>query len=382
MNLPDSRLLCGALAALLALHAAPAIAQDPVLQGQDLIYSYDEMFDFDTATWLQANAPHLQDRAEAISHWAGHSGISPKVLLALMDLQSGVLDPANATSTALQRPFGALADTHGFNDQLREVAHSLQDAMYDADDPATRGAVPLSRGNPLDALLAAAPPSVARGDDASINVRFQQAYRRLFGAPRTASATPRYAGPQQAGTVPPRDLLEFPYPRNVKWNVGGAHTGHGSGRFPMSSLDMHQGGWWGSNQSGKWVSASAAGTFKRHSSCLAEIVHGAGWSTSYYHLANIRAATGAQLQTNAAFANPANTLSQAICNGGFSSGPHQHWSLKYNGGHHHLNGVTLSGYLIKATGTSYDTNCSVFNLSKDGKTYCSGNYTNFGPGKP
>jgi len=183
--------------------------------------------------------------------------------------------------------------------------------------------------------------------------------------------------------VPPRDLLAFPYPRSTRWHVGGAHTNSGSGSFPMSSLDMSVGGWWGSNQSGNWVSASAAGRFVRHSSCMAEVVHAGGWSTTYYHMANLRFATGAEVASNAAIGNPANSLSQALCNGGMSTGPHQHWSLKSNGSQHHLNGVTLSGYLITATGSSYDTNCARFNLQdRDGTRYCSGSYTNFGPGQP
>ena len=375
----QNRVLCSVLTGLLAAHAASASAVEPMLQGQDLVYAYDEMFDFDTETWLQTHAPHLQDRAEVISHWAGYSGISPKVLLALMQVQSGVLDPAPSTD-ALERPFGALVPAMGFNEQVHEAAQSLRDALYDGADPGTRGAVRLSTANPLQ-VLAANNALAAQDDAGTINERFQQAYRALFGEPRVAAATSRFAGTQ--AVVPPRNLLEFPYPRDARWHVGGAHTNSGSGSFPMSSLDMSQGGGWGSYQSDKWVSASAAGVFKRHSSCMAEVVHAGGWSTTYYHLMNIRPATGATIASNTPIGNPANTRPQALCDGGMSTGPHQHWSLKSNGSQHHLNGVTVSGYLITATGSSYDTNCSRFNLqSPDGKRYCSGYYTNFGPGKP
>ncbi|MDZ7867731.1 MAG: hypothetical protein U5L02_00755, partial [Rheinheimera sp.] len=71
-------------------------------------------------------------------------------------------------------------------------------------------------------------------------------------------------------------------------------------------------------------------------------------------------------------ANPANTKAQALCNGGASTGPHQHWSLKQNGSWVHLNTVYLSGWQITATGSSYDTNCSRFYLSKNGVKKCSG----------
>ena len=49
-----------------------------------------------------------------------------------------------------------------------------------------------------------------------------------------------------------------------------------------------------------------------------------------------------------------------------------HWSLKSNGSFYHLNGVTLSDYVITATGSSYDTNCSRFYLTRNGSRYCSG----------
>ena len=91
---------------------------------------------------------------------------------------------------------------------------------------------------------------------------------------------------------------------------------------------------------------------------------------------NLQYGTGASVGKNTAIGNPANSWSQALCNGGSSTGPHQHWSLKYNGSHYHLNGVYLSGYQITALGSSYDTNCSRFYLSKNGSRYCSGYFTN------
>ena len=92
---------------------------------------------------------------------------------------------------------------------------------------------------------------------------------------------------------PANGFLQFPFPAGATWYVGGAHTTTGSGNYPLSSLDMSLGGGWGSNQNNVWVSSSASGAFKRHSSCFAEIVHAGGWSTTYYHLMNIQYNTGA-----------------------------------------------------------------------------------------
>ncbi|MFK3844864.1 M23 family metallopeptidase [Stenotrophomonas sp. NPDC078853] len=381
MTIHTRRLMKPALLAVLCAASTLGTAQagGPAVQSQDLVYQYEEMFEFDIATWLAGHAPQLSPQAEVLSHWAGYSGISPRVLLALMELQTGVVGNQDASPGSLERPFGTLVTRTGFGPQLREVAETLRDAMYDAADTGTMGPVALSADNPLRTLYALSGMDTVRAT-ALADAGFNDVYRKLFGG--SPARAQRDGGARAQADVPPTTLLQFPYPLKAKWHIGGAHTHSGSGRFPMSSLDMSVGGWWGSNQSNYWVSASASGRFKRHSSCMAEIVHEGGWSTTYYHLMNIRPATGAMVAANDAIANPANTPNQALCDGGSSTGPHEHWSLKSNGSQHHLNGVTLSSYLITATGTSYDTNCQRFNLSRNGRRYCSDFYTNIGVDAP
>ncbi|WP_156087655.1 M23 family metallopeptidase [Lysobacter sp. Root667] len=359
-----------------------AVAAEPAaiagLSGQDLVYSYDEMFDFDIDAYLAKRAPHLSRYGETISHWAGYSGISPKVLIALMEQQSGVVTRKRAAADALSRPYGKLAQGRDFSAQTREVALALREALYAQDGPNAKGPVSLARANPIQSLFAragASESSAAYSGDSE----FQQVYAGLFNETRKAApASARFAAGPDVGALagPANGFLQFPYPRGQRWHVGGAHTNTGSGNYPMSSLDMSLGGGWGSNQSGTWVSSSAAGSFKRHSSCFAEVVHSGGWSTTYYHLMNIQYGTGASIAANTRIANPANTQAQALCNGGASTGPHEHWSLKSNGSFYHLNGVYVSGFQITAIGTSYDTNCSRFYLTKNGTRYCSGWFTN------
>ncbi|UHQ24100.1 M23 family metallopeptidase [Lysobacter sp. 5GHs7-4] len=362
--------------------SSTATAAEPAegLTGRDLIYSYDEMFDFDIDAYLAKRAPHLSRYGETISHWAGYSGISPKVLIALMEQQSGVVTRRRAASDGMSRPFGKLAKSRDFSAQTREVAVALREALYAQDGPNAKGPVSLSRINPLQALFLRSGASDANAA-LSGDGEFQQVYAGLFNETRKAAApSPRFAaqaGPDVGALAGPANgFLQFPFPRGQRWHVGGAHTNTGSGNYPMSSLDMSIGGGWGSNQSNTWVSSSAAGSFKRHSSCFAEVVHSGGWSTTYYHLMNIQYGTGANVAANTRIANPANTQSQALCNGGSSTGPHEHWSLKSNGSHYHLNQVYLSGFLITATGSSYDTNCNRFYLTKNGSKYCSGYFTN------
>ena len=131
MTIHTRRLMKPALLAVLCAASTLGTAQagGPAVQSQDLVYQYEEMFAFDIATWLVGHAPQLSPHAEVLSHWAGYSGISPRVLLALMELQTGVVGNLDASPGSLERPFGTLVTRAGFGPQLREVAETLRDAM-------------------------------------------------------------------------------------------------------------------------------------------------------------------------------------------------------------------------------------------------------------
>jgi hypothetical protein len=349
-----------------------------------LVYSYDEMFNFDIEAFLASQAPHLLPYAEQISHWAGYSSISPRVLLALMEQQSGVLRNPNQSAKQMAQPFATLSAKQDFASQLQDVADQLATRLYR--EPQHAAATEFSNIQPASALdfLFTSPttkqlPQLQDAKQTAAANSFSNIYRQLFAEDfiperhQSESLLDEDTPVILAG--PANGFLQFPFPLGQSWHVGGAHTNTGSGNYPMSSLDMSQGGGWGSNQSGRWVAASAAGNFKRHSSCFAEVVHSGGWSTTYYHLMNIQYNTGATVSKNTKIANPANTKGQALCNGGASTGPHQHWSLKQNGSWTHLNGVYVSGWQITATGSSYDTNCSRYYLTKNGSSRCSGYFS-------
>lgn len=353
-------------------HAGKASPSE--LTGSDLVYAYDEMFDFDIDAWLSKHAPHLKPYSEMISHWAGYSGISPKVLIALMEQQTGVVTGRAMARDALQQPFGPLSNGRDFNAQMEDVAVALRQALYDKDDAMSataQGRVALADGNPLEILRVAAGENVSEAAFKA-DGEFQQVYGRLFNERRQSQRGPEMG----ANEISPQaaSYLQFPFPRGQEWHVGGAHTNTGSGSYPLSSLDMSRGGGWGSYQGNTWVVASAGGRFKRHSSCSAEVVHDDGVSTTYYHMANLQYGTGDWVNQNAAIGNPANNRAQALCNGGQSTGPHQHWSVKVDGSFYHLNGVALSDYTINASGNSYDTNCNRFYLVRNGYKYCAGWY--------
>ncbi|WP_338844728.1 hypothetical protein V8J88_13870 [Massilia sp. W12] len=376
-NIPRSKII-SAIFSLCAMSAGIAHADNGLAKHDNpLIYSHQEMFQFDIAGWLQNNAPHLKQHAEVISHWAGYTSVSPRVLIALMEHQTGMVSRQAGFAANSEQPFAALSNEKGFAQQVRDVADQIAQQLYAPLAHPGAAEFQQSGTSVLQKMLAKGRSLKAENAEQD----FAATYSRLFGQPFDAQAANKSLADVHGQSLAPRagpavGFLQFPFPIGQTWYVGGAHTNTGSGNYPMSSLDMSQGGGWGSNQSNIWVTSSAGGQYKRHSSCFAEIVHSGGWSTTYYHLMNQQYNTGANINKNVRFANPANTKGQALCNGGHSTGPHQHYSLKYNGAYYHLNGVNISGWQISATGSSYDTNCSRFYLVRNGVKRCAGSFTN------
>ncbi len=319
----------------------------------DLDYSHDEMFGFNIEQYLQENAPHLLPHAEEISHVAGVSRISPRALIALMEQQSGAVENPDFTETS---PLGDLSTKVGFLDQLRDLCTRLEGLRKTT-------SMRLVIGAP-DAAIASVLPRVsmdALGDT----------YQTLF--PGVVSQ-PKLKDKAADAPIP----MQFPWPVGDSWGFGGAHADDGSGPI-LSSLDL-----WGSNAG--WgdpvnvkVVAAAAGKLKRHSSCYATVVHSGNWSTGYYHLGEILVADGTTVAANQPIAKYANTKSQALCDGGSSTGPHVHWTLYSLNQETSLSGKVLSGWTVHPGTSSYDENCARMYLTRNGVKACtSGSMRNDG----
>jgi LasA protease len=344
---------------------------------QEFIYSYDEMLNFDIEEYLQAHAPHLVPYAEEISHYAGYSSVSPKVLIALMEHQTGVVTQSS-TASKLDRPFGDLSKKVGFREQLEDISSRLakefyRDHSFDltgrndklTSDKDAQNAIMLILSKESDGAMGILRKRGGKGDTTS-SKEVGKAYRKLFEGKKKEEESKA-----QLVTISDiNDYFQLPFPAGESWRNGGSHTNHGSGRYPQSSLDFNAGGYWGDNLSHIWVSSAAPGTIKNHSSCFTEIIHEDGWSTTYYHIENIQYVTGSRVGRDVRVANYANDKPQALCNGGQSTGPHLHFSMKKNGQLYHLNGMKFSGYEVRTGRDSYDSNCSYFWLARAGYKYC------------
>ncbi|MCX4026694.1 pre-peptidase C-terminal domain-containing protein [Endozoicomonas sp. SM1973] len=335
-----------------------------VFEQNQLIYTTDEMFSFDIKSYLESNAPHLIDYAEVISHWSGYSSISPKVIIALIEQQTGLVSNEYLDVSVYYKPMGSLSDKHGFSEQVEDVAVKLAKYFYKTNDKTD-----LTAKTSLEQLFEG---HQSRNIDNNSGIgEFYDIYYRLFpNEPTVESDSSKLSNKQYLFNLPPDNLLQLPYLVNKAWRYGGTHTNNGSGSFPQSSLDLNNGGSWGSNTSNIWVASAAPGRAKVHSSCNLEIIHPGGWSTTYYHLDNIKVRTNDTVTRNQKVANYANNKPQALCQGGHSTGPHQHFSLKKDGRYQHLNNVKLSGFKVHTGRDSYDSDCRYFWLEKNNTKYC------------
>lgn len=357
---------------LTALLCTNIQADESLLKEPDLIYTNDQMLNFDAGEYLGTHAPHLLPHAEAISHWAGVSSISPKILIALMEHETSIVSIENRQ--VLSRPFGDLSDKEGFNEQLIDICNQLSTLHY---EPVNNSIRQFSVARFL-ASKYTTPKSISE-----LTEDFSHTYFRIFtDDSESGVSAPMLEALPNSGALPPSSLLQLPYPVGSTWTFGGAHSYTGSGNV-LSSIDFHDGGYWGSNLSNKWVVASGQGTVKVHSSCNMEIIHASGWSTQYYHLDNILYSNGQSVSRDTYIANYASNERQALCQGGASTGPHLHFSLKYNGSYVSLQDVRLSDFTVNVGTSNYDTNCNRFYLrSNNGTKNCAGRLYNPGVSTP
>src|SRR5262245_12708103 len=84
------------------------------IEDGDFVYGA-RLAGFDLPAYLRNSAPQLQRYADDISHWAGFYSINPLVLLAVMDMRSGVMSSAAAASD----PFTGLVAAATPQEQVR-----------------------------------------------------------------------------------------------------------------------------------------------------------------------------------------------------------------------------------------------------------------------
>ncbi|NMM40266.1 M23 family metallopeptidase [Pseudoalteromonas arctica] len=343
----------------------------------------------DWDNFFALHAPVLEDKKELILHWAGFTSINPKIILALIEQQSGLLSNPDADIT---NPLAGLSDEQGFDAQVEDVVTKLSQRFYaykQWQDSQVTAKVSKYNSTAITNLpsthsstaATAALVSVFKNRDklavdqdnvTHTNVdltRFLATFDSLFPESSTQlqRSSKNSAQSSEQQFVAASFSMDLPWPSGY-WYSGGAHSNTGSG-YPYSSLDFNNGsGGWGANT--PYVQAAHGGTVTRFSSCNIRVTHSSGYSTNYYHMSNLQYSSGDYVQPGAWLGRYANSYNQALCDGGQSSGPHVHFTLLYNGQQVSLHNQYISGHRIDVGNSNYDDNCNRFYFERNGYRTC------------
>ena len=291
--------------------------------------------------WLKGVIEYAADKnrsaAEMIDLVARNYSVSPRLLLALLEYQTGALSKETPTEAERTYPLGYPArERKGLYRQLIWTANYLNNGYYayrnssltafehedgriERIDP-WQNAATVSLMNYFNSLL----PTDAYQQTISPD-GFTRTYAALFGDPWTADR-PHIPGSleQPAFTLPfkPGEVWAF---------TGGPHTAWGVGE-PLAALDFAPPAVAGGClETALWATAVADGVVARVD--VGEVVldldgdsdERTGWVVFYLHLATEgRAPLGATLKAGDPVGHPS-------CEGGSSTGTHVHIARKYNG---------------------------------------------------
>lgn len=302
--------------------------------------------------------------AEVIQTVAERYSLDPRLLLALLEYQSGWVRKAQPGSNSLPYPLGdTTPGREGLFLQLTGAARKLNYGYY-----AWRaggllswsfpdGSVKMIAGglNPGTTgvqaffawLLAPADWTKAVSEGG-----FSKTYRALFGNPFQDALEP---------LLPPdlvQPTLQLPFEPGKEWSyTGGPHAAWDAGSAwaaidfapPADAL--------GCIQSDEWVLTSASGRVARAADGAVMVdldgdgYEQTGWVLFYMHIAaRDRVAVGAQLKTGDRIGHPS-------CEGGVSQGTHTHFARKYNGEWIPADGpipFVLDGWVSQGLGSEYD----------------------------
>jgi murein DD-endopeptidase MepM/ murein hydrolase activator NlpD len=288
--------------------------------------------------WLNGYVDYAADEtrtgAQIVDYVAERFSVSPRLLLAVLEYQSGALSNPQKPDTPyllghpdythaglyLQLVWAANLLNNGYYSWRRGslLEFELPDGRIERPDPWQNAAtVSLRKFFSLllsrDAyLVATEPPGLAA------------VWQKLFGDPWANDQAHLPVSLQQP-------LFYFPFPSGESWNLtGGPHTAWGDGE-PYSALDFAPTGVSGCTDTDRWATAVAEGVVVK--SEPAEVLLDldgdgdmrTGWVVYYLHLADEgRARLGDHIAAGGPVGHPS-------CEGGESTGTHIHIARRYNG---------------------------------------------------
>ena len=304
--------------------------------------------------------------AEIVDLVAHHYSLGPRLLLAVLEHESGWVTNPRLSAGALAAPLGNRGGGWGsLHVQLAGAADKLNEGYYDwrgrgmsiitwADGTATHYAPTLNAAtaglqafyslgsgrNEWKTLVGEGPGS------------FLETYRRLFGDPDQYAIEPLVP----ANIANP--TLVLPWSTGELWYyTGGPHGGWNEGSA-WSAIDVvPDEGYLGCRVASAWATAAAAGLviYSQDGEVLIDLDgdgrEETGWVLFYLHLSSEdRVPVGTQVKAGDPIGHPS-------CEGGFSESTHLHLARRYNGEWIAADGplpLILSGWQFHSSGVSYD----------------------------
>lgn len=142
--------------------------------------------------------------------------------------------------------------------------------------------------------------------------------------------------------------LGLPFATGETWvYTGGPHSNGGTSTPPLSSVDFAV----DLRTNAGLVRAAREGYVVRAANCpnYVRIDHGDGWSTGYYHLINEAVSNGQYVSRGTVLGK----ISNGVGCGGWSSGPHVHFSVLRYASHVSISGMDVGGWTILAGNSAY-----------------------------
>ncbi len=299
-----------------------------------------------------------------------HYSLGPRLLLAVLELESRWVTDPNPTGQALYSPLGPRGGGQGsFYRQLAWAADKLNEGYYN-----WRGrGMPLKLWGDGTAIRYASTLNAATAGLQyfySLNTNksewqvlvgdgpgsFIETYRRLFGDPARYAIEPLIP----ADTISPR--LALPWAQDELWfYTGGPHGGWNEGSA-WAAIDLvPDEGYLGCQVASAWATAAAPGLilYSQDGQVLIDLDEDGhvetGWVLFYLHVASQdRAEVGSRVRQGDPIGHPS-------CEGGFSESTHLHIARKYNGEWIAADGplpLILSGWQFHSAGITYEGTAS------------------------
>ncbi len=343
---------------------SPTPAPTPALGNPAAVLAADDRFSYEPAFYgeqvqafleqqgsvlARATVPVAQDDdtfAHALSGHCIRYSLNPKVLLALLEVQTGLVRRHEATAEELQWAMGYPDPLwQGLDRQLQWATAILADGFRQAEEgdapvltDGTLAPIPGDANAATRAILRLLAHTSDGGRFAQLRSSgegsFVETYRELFGEdPRlplleaTAPADEPFLWPPLGGAAPISSYFDHEYPI---FRQNGTLLSY-SGERTYRSYDGHD-GWDYAVDGGTPVLAAADGrvvfagrldTLCPTPAGLVVLDHGQGYRTLYWHLQDVSAVEGTAVSQGSRIGTVGST--------GCSTGPHLHLGVQYLG---------------------------------------------------